>query len=353
MEKGIFLPHEPRRRRKQPTLRDVSVHAGVSKATVSRVLNNRAGVALEVRRRVMKAMKELGYVPRAAARSLSWSRTDTIGVVFQDITSGWLLNVFRGIMHVASSARYNILTALSTTEGDELDLPQRLLTEGRVDGLLWMDPRVPASAMCEMKELRMPLVVLQRNLPDRDINTVSIENEQGARDAVMHLLRLGYRDILLITGTPENEDSNERLRGAEQAFREMNVPWDAARRIIGHNVGTLAVRAFEEYLVTARKVPRAIFAFNDDMAIAVINWLRKHGYRVPEDVAVVGFDGIAEAEHAGLTTVETPMYEMGVLGAQMLIDSISGAPNAARPRQVFLRGTLKIRESCGAKPTHA
>lgn len=348
-DRNPFSPHEPRKRRSLPTLRDVCVRAGVSKATVSRVLNNRTGVAMEVRRRVLKAMKDLGYVPRAAARSLSRSRSDTIGIVFQDLTAGWPLNVFRGIMHVASSCRFSVLTALSTAEGDELELPQRLLGEGRVDGLLWMDPRVPASAIVEMKKQDFPMVVLQRHLPDPSINTVSIENTQGAYEATMHLLDLGHKDILLITGGKDSEDSNERLRGVAQAFRERALPLRSDRIVVGHNVGPLAVKALQEYLASGRSLPRALFAFNDDMAIAVMNWLRKQGYRVPEDVAVVGFDGIAEAESVGLTTVETPMYEMGALAAQILIDTVSNAASAQRARQVMLRGTLRIRESSGGR----
>jgi DNA-binding LacI/PurR family transcriptional regulator len=351
-QRNFFSDHEKRRAKARTTLKDVCRRASVSKATVSRVLNNRMGVALGVRRRVLKAMKELGYVPQAAARSLSRARSDTLGIVFQDLTAGWLLNVFRGIMHVASTARYNVVTALSTTEGDELDLPQRLLSEGRVDGLLWFDPRVPVSAILDMKKLQVPLVVLQRNLPDPDINTVSIENFHGAYEAVRHLLQLGCRDILLVTGAKENEDSNERYRGAVQAFRDMGVELNSDRVLVGHNVGALAVRAFDEYLAQGHTVPRAIFAFNDDMAIHLMNWLQRNGRRIPQDVAIVGFDGVAEAECMGLTTVETPMYELGTVAAQMLVDIISGSPNAERARQVLLKGCLRIRESCGAVHRH-
>ncbi|MBN1269441.1 MAG: LacI family DNA-binding transcriptional regulator, partial [Kiritimatiellae bacterium] len=305
-KKQQYSAHEPRQPAGRPTLKDVCARAGVSKATVSRVLNNRTGVGPEVRKRVLNAMKQLGYAPQAAARNLSRARSDMIGVVFQDLTSGWMLNIFRGVMHVASSTHYNVMTALSTTLGDELDLPRRLLTEGRVDGLLWLDPRVPNKSVIEMKKLDLPLVVLQRNIADPDINSVAIENTQGAHQAMSHLLGLGYRDILLITGGEGSEDSEERYRGALQALREKDLALKPDRVIVGHNVGPLAVRALQDYLDGGQSLPEAIFAFNDDMAIAIMRWLRKKGHRVPEDVALVGFDGIVEAEYMGLTTVETP-----------------------------------------------
>lgn len=340
--------HEPKRSAGRPTLLDVCEKAGVSKATVSRVLNNRAGVGKEVRKRVLAAMKKLHYTPQAAARNLSRARSDMIGVVFQDLTSGWMLNVFRGIMHVASSTHYNVMMAISTTEGDESELPKRLLAEGRVDGLVWLDPRVSDDAVIEMKSLDLPFVVLQRNLKDPDINSVAIENTQGAHQAMSHLLDLGYRDILLVTGGEQSEDSRQRYAGAMQALRERNMEPRPNRVLVGHNVGPLAVRAFQNYLDDGHKLPEAILAFNDDMAIGLIRWLRRKGRRVPEDIAVVGFDGVEEAEYIGLTTVETPMYEMGVLAGQILIDLMSDSISAQRARQVLLRGNLRIRETCGA-----
>jgi len=189
---------------------------------------------------------------------------------------------------------------------------------------------------------------LQRTLKDPDINSVAIENTQGAHQAMSHLLDLGYRDILLVTGGEQNEDSRQRYAGALQALRERHLELRPGRVLVGHNVGPLAVQAFQEYLEDGNTLPQAIFAFNDDMAIALIRWLRRRGRRVPEDVAVVGFDGIEEAEYIGLTTVETPMYEMGVLAGQILIDLMSHSISAKRARQVFLRGNLRIRETCGA-----
>jgi LacI family transcriptional regulator len=335
--------------RQRPTLMDVVRESGTSKATVSRVLNNRPGVVPELRDRVLTAIKNLNYTPVATARALSMARSNTIGVVFQDITSGWLLNVFRGVMHVASSTGYSVLTTLSTRPGDESELPSKLLADERVDGLVWCDPRITPEMIQAMKDRRVPFVVIQKHVNDPDVNTVGMENYQSAHLAMKHLLDLGYRRILLVTGSPDNEDSTERLQGARQAMSECHIRPSSVPVIVGHHVGMLAVKALTAYLDEGRRMPEAIFAFNDSMAIAIIQWLRARCHRVPDDVAVVGFDGTDEAEQAGLTTVETPMYESGVLATQILLDSITASSREKKVRQVMLRGNLHVRESCGAK----
>ncbi len=333
---------------RRPVLKDVCAAAGVSKATVSRVLNDKP-VSPALRKKVLAAMKQLNYTPRAAARNLASAKTNTIGVVFQDLTSGWPLNIFRGVMHMASTAGYNVISALSTTVGDELLLPKRLLAEGHVDGLVWFDPRVPDTEIKRMTDQRVPFVLIQRTIEDPAVNFVCIENADGGRQGVAHLLALGYRRLMLITGQEDNVDSNERLDGAERALREIGAEVPADYRINGHFVGVHAVRAFASWVGQGLEMPDAIFAFNDDMAISVMHWLKGNGYRVPEDVAIVGYDGLNESEYLGLTTVETPMYETGVLGTQILLDLISGSISAQRARQVYLRGKLRVRESCGAK----
>ncbi|HEY8241285.1 MAG TPA: LacI family DNA-binding transcriptional regulator, partial [Kiritimatiellia bacterium] len=335
---------------RRATLMDVVRASGTSKATVSRVLNNRPGVIPDLRDRVLAAIQHLNYTPIAAARALSRSRSNTIGVVFQDITSGWLLNVFRGVMHVASATGYSVLTTLSTRPGDESELPRKLLAEERIDGLVWCDPRITPEMVQGMKDLNLPFVVIQKHVNDPEVNTVGMENYQSAYLAMKHLLDLGYRRLLLVTGSPDNEDSNQRLQGARQALSECHIRPATVPVVVGHHVGMLAVKALAAHLEEGRRMPEAIFAFNDSMAIAIIQWLRARCHRVPDDVAVVGFDGTDEAEQVGLTTVETPMYESGVLATQILLDcATTSSSKDKKIRQVMLRGNLRIRESCGAK----
>jgi len=334
--------------RKQIKLADVCAAAGVSTATVSRVLNNQPGVGAALRAKVLAKMRELDYVPRAAARNLSRAKSDTIGLVFQDLTPGFLLTVFRGIMNRASSSGYHVLTALSTEAGDEMDLPQRLLAERRVDGLIWYDPRATARGLGALMREHVPFVLLQKRAMDPAVNTVCIECEESAAELMRHLLALGHRRILLVTGAETDEDSMRKLDSVLRVARQHGVKIPAGQIVVGHHVGGHAVRALEAYMEAGGKKPDAILAFNDDMALAIITWLRRRGLRVPQDVAVVGFDGVAEAEAQGLTTIETPMYDMGVLAMQILIDRLSGTAESSRARQVVLKGRLVVRHSCGA-----
>jgi len=328
-------------------LADVCKEVGASTASVSRALNNMPGVGAKLKQRILTAVKELNYVPKAAARNLSSARNDTLGIVFQDLTAGWLLTVFRGIMSQAIG-RYHILTALSTRFGDEFELPRRLLAERRIGGLIWLDTRATVRMVREMAEQQIPIVVLQRRINVPGVSTVVIEGMQGAAEATRHLLRLGYRRLVVIAGQEDSEDSERKMEGVRQALQESGIEISPDDILRGHHVGALAVEALSAYLAKGKALPEAILAFNDDMAIAVLNWLRKRGVRVPEDVALVGFDGIPEAEAYGLTTVDTPMYEMGMLATQLMIEHVESAPSARMSRNVILNGTLHIRETCGA-----
>lgn len=340
-------PRAELRRRKHATRDDVCRLAGVSTATVSRVLNDNPNVRPEVREKVLAAARQLNYVPHVAARILSRARSDTLGVVFQDLTAGWFLTIFRGVMNRASGS-YHILNALSTRAGDEFDLPNRMLTGGRVDGLIWLDLRVTDRTIAKIKAVGMPFVIVQRNVSDPDVSAVYIENRYTAADAVRHLLDLGYRRLAVLTGPPESEDSHAKMAGVEMALRERELALRPEDVLVGHHVATHAVKALTERMKIG-PLPEALFAFNDEMAIAAVLWLRERGIRVPEDVAIVGFDGIPEAKYLGLTTVENPLYEMGVIAAQTLIDTIEDPSGKREARHIVLNGRLCVRETCGAR----
>ena len=182
-----------------------------------------------------------------------------------------------------------------------------------------------------------------------EIYTIAIDSAQGAREAVAHLLKCRCRKLLVLTGPRADPDSLRKLDGMQQALRESNVELPAENILEGHHVGAHAVRALSNYLAAGRPLPEAIFAFNDAMAISVLHWLRGRGIRVPQDVALIGYDGIDEAKQAGLTTFETPMYEMGVLATQVLMDSIGLPAGERKAKQLVLKGNLVIRETCGEK----
>ena len=327
------------------TMQEVCTELGVSTATISRVVNNKPGVGPALRKKVLAAVRELNYFPRAAGRNLARAKSDTLGVAFQDMTAGWLLTIFRGIVSRVAG-QYHIITSVSVREGDEFEVPHRLLAERRVDGLIWLDPRTTPQLIKQMKHQAVPFVVLQRQISDPEVNTIAIDSAHGAHEVVTHLLKGGYRKLLFLTGPQNDADSQRKLAGAQQALRDFNVEIPAQNILEGHHVGAHAVSAITEYVKAGHPLPEAIFAFNDAMAIAILHWLRGRGIRVPQDVAVAGYDGIEEAGYARLTTFETPMYEMGVLATQTLMDLINLPPAERKAKQLTLKGNLVIRETC-------
>ncbi len=328
------------------TVVDIAKAAGVCQATVSYVINDRPGVGPELRKRILAIMSKMNYTPRPAARHLSMQKSGMLGIVIQDLAPGWFLSVFHGMLIRATMTDHHVITVVSTREGDELDLPMSMVAKTSVDGLLWLDPRATPDVVRKFKSKGVPFVLVQGNPEDPEVNTVGTENQLGARDAVRHLLKLGYRRLLLLTGPKENATSREKLEGARRAFDDFNLTLPARRILNGHYNAGMAIEALETYLKQRNPLPEAIFAFNDEMALAIMRWLGRKGIRVPEDVAIVGCDGTEEAREAELTTLETPTRDMGIMATQLLIDVIGNPSRKAQ--HILLQGSLCIRKTCGA-----
>ena len=326
----------------RPTLKDVCRDALVSEATVSRVINNSPLVHERTRARVQEVIRRLGYTPNAAARNLSRSKTDTIGVVFHQMSSGFFAQVMDGIDRAARQHGYHILSAF-TRNDQEREREQsclRLLDEMRADGVIILDPCVDLKLMESLKRYHKPIVVLQQEIDDVVVSSVSIDNRQGAYEGMKHLLALGYRDILVVRGAAGAQDARLRLEGCEQALREAGV---TQRLFIdGHYSPHDAVEAFRVYC-QSHPLPRAIFALNDAMALALHRELRKGGVEVPGQVAILGFDGIEAAEYVGLTTVETPMAEMGEEAVRVFLRRLEAqdapAEHIRLPTRLVIRST--------------
>ena len=191
--------------------------------------------------------------------------------------------------------------------------------------------------------------MVQPQIELSNVNTVGIECRSGAYAGMRHLLELGYRDTVLMIGSPENDDSRQKLSGCKEALDEFDVVVPEERILVGHHNAEYAMRAMEDYLSKYKQPPKAIFSFNDDMAIAVLDMLRSQGVCVPEDVAIMGFDGIPEAKNHALTTVETPMFEMGSMAAELLIELIKQPVKPVRAKHILLKGELVVRHTCGAQ----
>jgi LacI family transcriptional regulator len=320
------------------TIRDVAARAGVSVATVSRVLNGKELVREATSAQVLEAARTLRYVPNIAARSLSIRRNQTIGIVLPEMHGEFFSEVIRGIDVAARREGYHILVSGSHSDGREM-MEMVEAMRGRVDGMVIMAPDVAVGEI----GAHLPLVLI--NSRDEGRDAIVIDNYGGARAMMRHLASLGHERIAFITGPAQNADARERLRGYRQSMRGNDGKTIEVRGDFTEASGHAA--ALE--IAAMKPRPTAIFAANDSMAIGALAALAEEGVRVPEDVAVVGFDDIPIARYVTpqLTTIGVDIAELGRRAFAVLLDLIDH-PRARDPRRERIDTTLVVRKSCGS-----
>lgn len=319
------------------TIRDVAARAGVSVATVSRVLNGMNIVRNETSAQVLEAARSLRYVPNLAARSLSIRRTQTIGIVLPEMHGEFFSEVIRAVDVAARGHGYHILVSGSHSDVREM-MEMVDAMRGRVDGLVVMAPDVAVDTLTD----DVPLVLL--NSTDTRHNAICIDNYAGAREMMRHLAAQGHTQIAFITGPAQNADARERLRGYRQSMRGPDAKPIEVRGDFTEAAGEAA--ALE--IVAMRPRPTAIFAANDSMAIGTLSALANSGVSVPGEVSVVGFDDIPIARYVTphLTTIAVDLGELGRRAFAVLVDSI-GHANARQPRRERIAASLVVRKSSG------
>ena len=328
------------------TIKDVARVARVSVATVSRALNGHQNVTAAVRQRVEEAAEQLRYVPHAAARSLSSRRTQTLGVVLPSLDGEFFSELLRGVDGAAREHGMHIVVSNYDCDPDEQDASLRTL-RGRVDGVLLMAPFTDAPAPgAERPAGAMPIVMI--NSPGAPgANAVCIDAYGGARAMVRHLLDVGHRRIAFIGGLAGTYDAVERLRGYQDelaASASGGEPWvvegmfDGAS---GHRAGLA--------LLQSGTRPDAVFAANDMMALGCLFAFAQAGLRVPDDIALAGFDDIPMANymHPALTTMRVDIARLGDVAARCLIARLAGDADPGGP--LTIEPALVVRASSGAR----
>lgn len=300
------------------TIKDVARVAKVSVATVSRAINGHDNVAEAVRRRVLAVAHELRYSPHHAARSLSSRRTHTIGVVLPDLHGEFFSELVRGIDLVARDCGLHLLVSSYHGHPEEQASALRAM-RGRVDGLLVMSPHVGNIDFLSENLAALPAVLINSQPTESEHVAFGIDNYGGARTMVAHLLAAGHRRIAFIAGPPDNFDAFERLRGYRDAILEADptaepwvLPGDFSESS-GHQAGQMLLEAAER--------PDAVFAANDMTALGCLFALTQGGLRVPDDIALAGFDDIPIARYVApsLTTMRVNMPELGAHAMRLLL----------------------------------
>jgi LacI family transcriptional regulator len=326
---------------KAATIRDVAQRATVSVASVSRVLNGAGPVAEATKKRVLEAVEALQYVPHSGARSLSTSKTQTVGVILPDLYGEFFSELIRGLDVAAREHGYYLIVSSSHDDADEASAAIRSM-RGRVDGLIVLSPHLDAANLASSLAGRLPIVLMNGGPGAPGRPSIVVDNHGGAVTAVEHLLGLGCKRVAHIAGPAGNLEAEARLAGYLEAMARAGL----APTVIegdfnqgsGHQAGAL--------LMVGGSRPDAVFAANDMMAIGAMLAFQEAGVRCPEDIAVVGFDDVPVAAlvRPSLTTLRIRIAETGRGALNRLVGLINGDAGADGPDEV-VRPELVTRQS--------
>lgn len=329
------------------TIRDVARIAGVSIATVSRVLNGSNRVSEETRRRVWAAATELDYWPNTAARTLTTRKAHTIGILLPELYGEFYSELIRGIDQAARKQGFQILMSSSHSEPETILGSARSML-GWVEGLIIMAPHRDSSEALLRISKRFPTVLLNPGVDVPGCSSVVVPNFDSAQALVRHLLSLGHESIAIIKGPASNVDAAERLRGYQKAVIDQGIEPEARMELEGDFTEISGFRAATQ-LLRMDKLPDSIFAANDSMAVGALSALQASGVESPANIAIVGFDDISIAQFVtpALTTVQIDAFGMGERAVDLLIASIQKPEQTGVVNEV-LPAPLVIRKSCGA-----
>jgi len=331
---------------RRPTIEDVAAQAGVSRQTVSRVLNDKGEISTRTRERVLAAIEALGYRPNAAARSMVIGRTSTLGCIAPNLVDHTLASIVEGAQSEARRQGFFVLTGSAPGEKDAELLLEELLRR-QVDGLLMLNPHADARyrLLEPLLEKNMAVVYAGNSAHGRPVDAVRCDDQDGGRLATRYLLGLGHRVVATILGPANEECTRDRLAGYREALNEAGLPFQPTLTATGDWSADSGYQAARKLLSGGRPFT-ALFAQNDLMAVGAIRALREAGLETPGRVSVIGFDDIPLASFfdPALTTVHQSPVEIGQQAARLLIAAIRDSRRL--PQQVLIQPQLVERTSC-------
>lgn len=302
------------------TIYDVAREAGVSMATVSRVVNNNPNVKPQTRKKVFEAIERLGYRPNAVARGLASKKTTTVGVVIPDISNAIFAEVARGIEDIANMYHYNIILCNADKKKEKEIRVINTLLEKQVDGLLFMGGTVTNEHVQAFHTANVPIVLCGTTVEGDTMPAVDIDHEKAAYDAVQLLLQKGHRRIAMISGTLQDPNNGfARYQGYKRALEEAGIPLNEDLVRIGNYRYESGFDAMKYFLQLADK-PTAVFSATDEMAIGAIHAAQDLGLHIPEDISIISVDNsrMASMVRPLLSTVAQPMYDIGAVSMRLL-----------------------------------
>jgi LacI family transcriptional regulator len=331
-----------------PTIREVAQQAGVSDATVSHVINNTRFVMPETRKRVMDAMNSLNYRPNALARSLRQGRTNTIGLILPDSANPYFAEIGRSIEDEAFKLGFSVILCNTERDTKREQFYVDVLSKKQVDGMIFVAAGDQVDSLNFLLGEGIPVVLIDRDLKNSEVDAVLTDNQQGGFLATRHLIELGHTLIACIAGPSNITPGYERIIGYRQALEESGLPYTDKLVMYGDYHPESGLQITKEFL-SRNPRPTAIFALNDLMALGALRAASESKYSVPGMLAIIGFDDIELACYTNppLTTISQPKAAIGVQAISLLADRISNKMIA--PRRVVLQPHLIIRGSTVTK----
>ena len=328
-----------------PTMKDVARHAGVSTATVSRVLSTPEVCSEATRETVMASVEALGYAPNYAAKSLRTFRTDKIVVTVPDIANPFFSSVIRGVEAAAQAMGYAVLLGDTRHEAEREELYAGMLARREADGLIFLGHRLPPTLADLVARMggRAPVVNGCEFSPELGVSSAHIDNAKAASEAMAYLYDLGHRHVGVVTGPLASPISRDRLEGVREAAKARS-----AEGKLTVAVGDFSIESGQEKahaLLSQPEPPTAIFCFGDEMAMGALGAIRDQGLSCPADVSVVGFDDIRYSRFVtpALTTISQPMEEIGRETVRLLQGVLTD--QIKEPTSVTLAHSLVVRDS--------
>ncbi|MEU6460786.1 LacI family DNA-binding transcriptional regulator [Streptomyces sp. NPDC046976] len=332
------------------SIKDVAAVAGVSVATVSRVLNAHPSVSADARARVLAAVESLGYRPNAVARSLRTDQTHTLGLVISDVLNPYFTELARSVEEEARALGYSVIIGNADERPDLQDHHVRNLLDRRIDGLLVSPTDGGSPLMLDAARAGTPMVFVDRWIPGVDVPVVRADGRAAVQDLVAHLHALGHRRVAIIAGPAATTTGSERV----EAFRASLAEYGLALPDVYIGQGDFQAasgRRVTEGFLDLPEPPDVVFAADNLMALGALDAVRARGLRVPDDIALAAFDDIPWFVHTDppVTAIAQPTGELGRAAVRALVDRIEGRPAAS----VTLAARLVVRRSCGEAPEPA
>lgn len=325
------------------TIQEVAKEAGVSVATVSRVINNSEAVTNSTKEIVQSAIKRLNYKPNLIGRNLRRKETRLILILLPSISNPFYSTIVKGAEDVAHENGYNVLLCNTNSDINRERVYIELLRNKLADGLIFMASEVDKDELSGLTE-KYPIVQCCEYKEGLSAYHVTIDNLSAAQKAVLHLIGLGHKRIGMISGKNEFVSTRQREAGYRKALEDSGIEFDLS--LIKHgNYGFKSGLRAANQLLSVKEKPTAIFAISDSMAVGAIRAVRESGLKVPSDIAVVGFDDISFAamSEPPLTTISQPKYDLGCTAMEMLLKQIEGKEK--EPTEILLEHELIIRQS--------